>query len=158
MTTARSQLVDAIIEKYNKTRPSGQSNADWVLSSPKVRYMLDALTSERLTMSDDEILQRARQACANVAKKFSFMPQPDQYLAGECDKGATMLSVIAALRGIDKPVGDPLVLKARQVVYQVHKERYGDGDGGEGLAQGLYDTEQPMLVAIAALKAAGYSA
>ena len=157
MTTVRSQLVDAIIEKYNKTRNSGLSNADWVLSSPKVRYMLDALTSERLTMSDDEILQRARQACANVTSEFSAVPEDKDFLFGKCDKGFTVRSVIAALRGIDKPVADPFILKAREIC-ALEEERLGNEETPKYYRDGKYDNHYVMRVTIAALKAAGYSA
>jgi len=131
-------LIEAVIHRYNSTRDSGVSAIDHVAKGILVQQAFAALQAPLAPMTEDEIQRRAL-----LAAEASF-GRPLGRMTSEVQAAAQ------ALRDLDKPLVDPVVLACREIVAASKEAR---GIDSIKYANGERDDSQSMCVAVAAYRA-----
>lgn len=146
MTVITQQARDIAFQAF-KDHPRGTTGGIREGDDDDMAYMLAvqrALDAPRPAMSEDEMLQRARRAWCNVYVYPQPVSEHASAMRGDRDAGSVIQCALAALRDLDKPIVDPVVLTCREIVA---RESDGLGDAEND------DNSHAMRAAVAAYKA-----
>lgn len=139
-------IIDGIAVRLGATSLPDPTKAITLPYAALHKAVMDALSDPRPAMSEDEMLRRAREA-AIVAYGAVGTHDQKRIRAGGCDDYAPVRGALAALRNLDKPLIDPLLLKAREIV----AKHMGDRRWG-ALSESKKDNSPIMQATLEALR------